>query len=67
MPAIRKSNCSRHTGPARARFVARVAAPVINKLASADVAWEKNIEKPDTIAMNVIAKLAIFDQNSFCD
>jgi hypothetical protein len=32
-----------------------------------DMAWEKNLEQPDTIAMNVIAKLAIFDQNSFCD
>jgi len=54
-------------GQARAKFVARVDAPVIDKLASADMAWGKNIEKPDTIAMNVIAKLAIFDQNSCCD
>jgi hypothetical protein len=67
MPAIHKSSCGRKAGPDPRQILARVAAPVINQLASADMAWEKNIEKPDTIAMNVIAKLAIFDQNSFCD
>ena len=49
------------TWPALLRFRA------INELGSGATAWGKIIEKPYTIAMNVIAKTAIFDQNSFCD